>query len=300
MLAQQILNGLVLGCVYALIALGYTMVYGILQLINFAHGEIYMIGAFVGVILLGWLSADFINSVNPVFLLSAAVIGASLFAIGWGVALEKLAYRPLRRAGRLAPLITALGASIFLQNFVMLALGAREKVFPDLFHGASWELGFLHVSAPQTAILVTAPLFMILLTLMVKRTKLGLAMRATAQDPMMASLCGMRPDAVIVATFAIGSALAAVAGVLVGSLYGVVSFYIGYQAGMKAFTAAVLGGIGNLPGAMLGGFVLGIVEAFGAGYISSEYKDVWAFVLLILILLVKPGGLLGERVAEKV
>lgn len=300
MFLQQMINGLVLGCVYALIALGYTMVYGILQLINFAHGEIYMIGAFIGVILLGWFGAEWIASTNPWIVLSCAVVGAAFFASGWGLALERLAYRPLRGAGRLQPLITALGASIFLQNFVMLALGAREKVFPDLFQGAGLQLGAISLSASQIAILVIAPLLMIGLTLLVKRTKLGLAMRATAQDLKMASLCGISPQTVIATTFLIGSAMAAVAGVLVGSLYGVVSFYIGYQAGLKAFTAAVLGGIGNIPGAMLGGFVLGMIEALGAGYISSEYKDVYAFLVLIIILLLKPGGLLGERVAEKV
>ncbi len=300
MLSQQLLNGLVLGCVYALIALGYTMVYGIMQLINFAHGEVYMIGAYIGVIVLGMLGADAIAGVNPWLLLVGAVVGAAAIATGWGIALERLAYRPLRKAGRLAPLITALGASIFLQNFVMLAMGAREKVFAELFKGMYVIVGALHVSAPQLAILIVSPLLMVSLTILVKKTKLGLAMRATAQDPTMAALCGMRPDIVIAATFAIGSALAAVAGVLVASLYGVVNFYIGYQAGLKAFTAAVLGGIGNIPGAMLGGFVLGMIEALGAGYISSEYKDVYAFVVLIAILLVKPGGLLGERVAEKV
>ncbi|MCX7836085.1 MAG: branched-chain amino acid ABC transporter permease [bacterium] len=299
-LIQQLINGIVLGCVYALIALGYTMVYGIMQLINFAHGEIYMIGAFVGVIGLGWWGAEWLITTNPWIVLSVAALGAALFAGGWGLALERLAYRPLRGAGRLQPLITALGASIFLQNFVMVSLGAREKVFPDLFHGKGIQLSTITLSASQIAILVVAPLLMLGLTFLVKRTKLGIAMRATAQDLKMASLCGINPQSIIAVTFVLGSALAAIAGVLVGSLYGVVSFYIGYQAGLKAFTAAVLGGIGNIPGAMLGGFVLGMIEALGAGYISSEYKDVYAFVVLIIILLLKPGGLLGERVAEKV
>lgn len=300
MLLQQIINGLVLGCVYALIALGYTMVYGILQLINFAHGEIYMIGAFIGVILLGWMGAEWIAMTNPWVVLTFAVLGAIMFASGWGLSLERLAYRPLRNTGKLQPLITALGASIFLQNFVMVSLGARERVFPDLFHGVGLQLGGITLSSPQVAILLVSPILMIGLTVLVKKTKLGLAMRATAQDPKMASLCGISPQNVIATTFVIGSALAAVAGVLVGSLYGVVSFYIGYQAGLKAFTAAVLGGIGNIPGAMLGGFVLGLIEALGAGYISSEYKDVYAFILLIILLLFRPSGLLGERVAEKV
>jgi len=276
------------------------MVYGILQLINFAHGEIYMIGAYLGVIGLGLWQFLALQGVGPVPLIIFLFLFAAIFSALWGITIERFAYRPLRSAGRLSPLISALGMSIFLQNFVMLAQGAREKVFPDLFVGSGLEIGTARMSPVQILIFVTSIVMMVGLTLLVNHTKIGAAMRATAQDKIMAQLCGIDVNHVIAITFAIGSGLAGIAGVLVASYYGMINFYIGYQAGLKAFTAAVLGGIGNIPGAMLGGLILGLVEAFGAGYISSEYKDVYAFVILILLLIFKPGGILGEHVPEKV
>jgi len=296
---QQLINGLTIGCVYALIALGYTMVYGILELINFAHGEVYMLGAYLGVIGFGlWQALAWGGgpTVTIIFLILFAAVLAAL----WGISIERFAYRPLRKAGRLSPLISALGISIVLQNFVMLSKGAREEVFPDLLAGKGIDIAGAHISPVQMMIFLTSILMMAGLTILVKKTRIGTAMRATAQDRVMAQLCGIDVNQVIALTFAIGSGLAGVAGVLVASHYQMINFYIGYQAGLKAFTAAVLGGIGNIPGAMLGGLILGLIEAFGAGYISSEYKDVYAFVILIVFLVFRPGGILGERVVEKV
>jgi len=300
MFLQQLINGLTLGCVYALIALGYTMVYGILELINFAHGEIYMIGAYLGIIGLGLWQSLGLTGWGPLPLLMFLLLFAVILTALWGVAVERFAYRPLRHAGRLSPLISALGMSIFLQNFVMLAQGTREKVMPNLLGSRGIDIGPAHISPTQLFILITALVMMTVLTLIVRRTSIGTAMRATAQDRLMAQLCGIDVNRIIMLTFAIGSGLAGIAGVLVASYYGMINFYIGYQAGLKAFTAAVLGGIGNIPGAMLGGVILGIVESFGAGYVSSEYKDLYAFLILIIFLIFRPGGLLGERVVEKV
>ncbi len=300
MFIQQFINGLTLGCVYALIALGYTMVYGILQLINFAHGEIYMLGAYLGVIGLGIFQSVFYTGLIPLTLIILLILFSVILTSLWGVVIERFAYRPLRYSGRLAPLISALGMSIFLQNFVMLSQGAREKVFQNFIGSGGIELSNARISSIQILILLTSVILMLALTLLVKRTKIGTAMRATSQDRLMAQLCGINIDNIIAITFAIGSGLAGVAGVLVASYYGMINFYIGYQAGLKAFTAAVLGGIGNIPGAMLGGMLLGLVEAFGAGYVSSQYKDVYAFVILIIFLIFKPSGILGERVSEKV
>ncbi len=300
MLLEQLINGLTLGCVYALIALGYTMVYGILELINFAHGEIYMVGAYLGIIGLGVLQALGMAGMGATGLIIVLILFAVILSALLGVVVERFAYRPLRNVGRLSPLISAIGMSIFLQNFVMIFQGAREKVMPSLFQSGGINVGTVHVSAEKLMILVTSIVTMAALTLLVRRTRRGAAMRATAQDQIMSQLCGIDINAVIALTFAIGSGLAGVAGVLVASYYGMINFYIGYQAGLKAFTAAVLGEIGNIPGAMIGGLILGVVESFGAGYISSEYKDVYAFLILILLLIFKPGGLLGEHVAEKV
>jgi len=276
------------------------MVYGILQLINFAHGEIYMLGAYLGVIGLGLAQSINQTGFSPLTLIILLLLFAVIFTALWGVAIERFAYRPLRYAGRLAPLISALGMSIFLQNFVMLSQGAREKVFPNLLSAGGFDIADARVSTVQALIFIISIAMMVGLTLLVKHTKIGTAMRATSQDRLMAQLCGIDINAVIAMTFAIGSGLAGVAGVLVASYYGMINFYIGYQAGLKAFTAAVLGGIGNIPGAMLGGVLLGLVEAFGAGYVSSQYKDVYAFIILIVFLIFRPGGLLGERVVEKV
>jgi len=301
---QQLVNGLTVGSVYALIALGYTMVYGILEFINFAHGEIYMVGAYLGIIAVALATSLGLGGF-PILLLVIAFVFAMAFSASWGVTIERLAYRPLRQAPRLAPLISALGVSIFLQNFVMVTQGTRDKVFRLTEHplpltSGSITFGSTQISFVQMMIMGTAVFLMILLSLFIGKTKLGKAMRATAQDQKMAYLVGIDINRVISVTFLIGSALGAAAGVMVALYYGLVNFFIGYIAGIKAFTAAVLGGIGNVPGAMLGGIILGLVESFGAGYLSSEYKDVYAFVILVVFLIFRPQGLLGERVSEKV
>ena len=300
MFIQQLINGLTLGSVYALIALGYTMVYGILQIINFAHGEIYMIGAYMAIIVLGILTAAGLTAVNlPLSILLVFII-SGLFCGIYGLTLERVAYRPLRHAHRLSPLISAIGMSIFLQNYVMLTQGTVDKVFPHIIPSTGMEITGASISYLQIFIIAASFILMTALHLFIKKTRLGKAMRATSQDSRMASLVGINVDSVIAVTFVIGSILAAAAGVMVAMYYGSVNFFIGYTAGIKAFTAAVLGGIGNIPGAMLGGLLLGLVEGLGASYISSEYKDVFAFLILILVLIFRPTGLLGERVGEKV
>ncbi|MBI2370878.1 MAG: branched-chain amino acid ABC transporter permease [Deltaproteobacteria bacterium] len=298
MLLQQLINGLTLGSVYALIALGYTMVYGIIELINFAHGEIYMIGAYMGIVALAAAAALGLSEVSAALTLLGVFGAAMLYCGAYGVTMERVAYRPLRQAPRLSPLISALGMSIFLQNYVMLAQGARDKAFPALI-GGGFEVGPARVTAIQLFIMATSLLLMFLLHTFVRRTRLGKAMRATAQDRRMAALVGINVDQIISVTFLIGSLLAGAAGVMVALYYGLVNFFIGYVAGIKAFTAAVLGGIGNIPGAMLGGLLLGLIESFGAGYISAEYKDVFAFAILVLVLIFRPAGLLGEQVPQR-
>jgi len=299
MLLQQLINGLTLGSVYALIALGYTMVYGIIGLINFAHGEIYMLGAYMGIVTFGLLSALHVASLGAGTTILLMMSVAMLFCGAWGVTVERVAYRPLRRAPRLSPLISALGVSIFLQNFVMLAQGPRDRGFPHLLEGGGIDLPGGRISAIQLFIIGMSVVMMVGLHLLVQRTKIGKAMRAAAQDRDMAGLVGIDVDGVISATFLIGSVLAAVAGVMVGMYYGLINFFIGYIAGLKAFTAAVLGGIGKIPGAMLGGLLLGLIESLGAGYISSEYKDVFAFAILVLVLVFRPSGLLGEDISRR-
>lgn len=300
---QQLINGLTIGAVYALIALGYTMVYGIIELINFAHGEIYMIGAYVGIITLGVLSAQGVTQNSLALAMGIVLVVSMVYCASYGFTMERIAYRPLRQAPRLSPLITALGMSIFLQNYVMLTQGARDKFFPPLFTGGI-NIDEVRISYIQVFIMLISVLLMIALQLFIKNTRLGKAMRATAQDKKMASLVGINIDRVISITFIIGSSLAAVAGIMVGMYYGLVNFYIGYVAGLKAFTAAVLGGVGNIAGAMLGGFLLGLLEAFAAGFIppphGAQYKDVFAFAILVLVLIFRPSGLLGEQVAEKI
>ena len=312
MFLQQILNGLTVGAVYALIALGYTMVYGILQLINFAHGEIYMIGAYFGVIFTTMVTSN----LSTATLLPSIFTFAMLYTAFYGFTIEKLAYQPLRKAPRLSLLITALGMSIFLQNYVMLTQGAKDKVFPHIISeniNSSLSRFFSTVLPPksltdnglrilnaqisfiQVMMILTSIILMLLLNFFISHTRIGKAMRATAQDLTMSSLVGIGVDRIISITFIIGSALAAAAGIMVAMYYGRVHYFIGYIAGVKAFTAAVLGGIGNIYGAMLGGLVLGLVESLSAGYISSEYKDVYAFIILILILIFRPQGLLGKR-----
>lgn len=291
-------SGLTRGSIYALIALGYTMVYGIIGLINFAHGEIYMIGAFTAFIVATVLSIYG-------FPLFSIVIIAGLAAVVWsssyGYTIEKIAYKPLRHAPRLSPLISAIGMSIFLQNYVLLAQTSDFLPFPTLI--PDWEFiePIAHiVGTTDLAILVTTVVVMVLLTVVIKFTKIGKAMRATAQDRMMATLVGINVNNVISATFIVGSALAAIGGLLIASHIGQINFYIGFIAGIKAFTAAVLGGIGSIPGAVLGSFVLGLTESFATGYVSSDYEDVFAFSLLVLILIFKPSGLLGKATNQKV
>ncbi|MCE5194710.1 MAG: branched-chain amino acid ABC transporter permease [Nitrospiraceae bacterium] len=300
MLTQQLINGLTLGGVYALIALGYTMVYGILELINFAHGEIYMLGAYLGIIFLAFFTALGLIAYNLPLALVLSLILSIVFCSGYGYAIEKIAYRPLRQAPRLSPLISAIGVSIFLQNYVMLTQGATDKVFPHFFEKTGIDILNTKVTYTQLLIIVISAVLMFLLHLLIKKTRIGKAMRAVSQDKTMASLVGINLDTVISITFIIGSGLAAVAGFMVAMYYGLVNYSIGYIAGIKAFTAAVLGGIGSIPGAMLGGIILGLVESLSAGYISSEYKDAYAFILLIIILLIKPSGLFGASHEEKV
>jgi branched-chain amino acid transport system permease protein len=300
MFTQQLINGLALGAVYALIALGYTMVYGILQLINFAHGEVYMLGAYLGIIVLGVLTGLGLTAYSLTLSLLVTIIISMAFCAAFGAAIERTAYRPLRNATKLAPLISAVGVSITLQNFVMLAQGKEYKNLPPMLPSEGISLLGANISPVQIFILSASMLIMVALSLFVAKTRLGKAMRATSQDRVMAGLVGININRVISVTFMIGSALAAVAGVMVTLYYGVVHFFMGYLAGIKAFTAAVLGGIGSIPGAMLGGFMLGLIENFGASYISSVYKDAFAFLVLIITLIIRPSGLFGEKSADKV
>jgi branched-chain amino acid transport system permease protein len=300
MFTQQLINGLALGAVYALIALGYTMVYGILQLINFAHGEVYMLGAYLGIIVLGVLTSLGLTAYSLPLSLLLTIVLAMAFCAAYGAVIERIAYRPLRNASKLAPLISAVGMSIILQNFVMLAQGKEYKNLPPLLPSEGFSLFGANVAPVQMFILGASILIMAGLHFFVEKTRLGKAMRATSQDRVMAGLVGININQVISVTFMIGSSLAAVAGVMVTLYYGVVHFFMGYLAGIKAFTAAVLGGIGSIPGAMLGGFMLGLIENFGASYISSVYKDAFAFIVLIIVLIIRPAGLLGEKAVDKV
>ena len=295
---ELFLGGLTRGSIYALIALGYTMVYGIIGLINFAHGEIYMIGAFTSFIIATTLS---IYGFPLLAIVVIAGLAAAVWSSAYGFTIEKLAYRPLRKAPRLAPLISAIGMSIFLQNYVLLAQTSDFLPFPALIPDLAFMEPVAHiVGTSDLAIIVTTTLVMIGLTFLIKFTKIGKAMRATAQDKTMAVLVGINVDRVISATFIIGSALAAIGGMLIASHIGQINFYIGFIAGIKAFTAEVLGGIGSIPGAVLGSLVLGLTESFATGYISSDYEDVFAFSLLVLILIFKPSGLLGKAETKKV
>ena len=301
---QQIINGLVLGSMYALVALGYTMVYGIINLINFAHGEVLMIGALVswtavtalaGSGLPGWV----------LMLISLPLAIVVCCSLNFGI--EKLAYRPLRSAPRLAPLITAMGMSLLLQTVAMIIWKPNPKPYPQLLPVGPIDLGGPVISVTQILILGVTAVTLAGLMYLVNRTRLGRAMRATAENPRVAALMGVRPDAVISTTFIIGAALAALAGVMWAANYGTVQHTMGFLPGLKAFTAAVLGGIGNLAGAVVGGLLLGVVEAIGAGYLGqvtggmlgSHYVDIFAFAALILVLTLRPSGLLGERVADR-
>ena len=299
---QQLVNGIALGAIYGLIAIGYTMVYGIMGMINFAHGEIYMIGAFVTLIGFLIMGALGISSV-PIAILCVLVL-AMFFTAAYGWTVERVAYRPLRGSPRLAPLISAIGVSIVLQNYVQLVQGARVKPLQPVVQGAySLSLGGefqVTVSLLQVLIVVLTVALMAGFTWLIQQTPLGRAQRATEQDPTMAALLGVNVDRTISATFVIGAALAAVAGLMVTLYYGVIDFRIGFIAGIKAFTAAVLGGIGSLPGAMLGGLLIGVIEAFWSAYFSIAYKDVAVFVVLVLVLIFRPTGLLGRPEVEKV
>ncbi len=291
-------SGLTRGSIYALIALGYTMVYGIIGLINFAHGEIYMIGAFTAFIVATVLSIYGFPLLSIVII---SGIAAVVWASSYGYTIEKIAYKPLRHAPRLSPLISAIGMSIFLQNYVLLAQTSDFLPFPTLIPDFAFMEPIAHIiGTTDLVILVTTLVVMVLLTVIIKFTKIGKAMRATAQDRTMATLVGINVNNVISATFIVGSALAAIGGMLVATHIGQINFYIGFLAGIKAFTAAVLGGIGSIPGAVLGSFVLGLTESFATGYVSSDYEDVFAFSLLVLILIFKPSGLLGKASNQKV
>jgi branched-chain amino acid transport system permease protein len=305
-LTQQLINGLVLGSIYALVALGYTMVYGILELINFAHGEVTMIGAMVALTVIGLLlgMAPELPGLMVVF---SGLLVAIPACMALAFAIEKVAYRPLRRAPRLAPLITAIGVSIILQNVAMLVWGRQYVAFPAILPQGQYEVFGAHITDLQLVIVALSLTTMAGLWLLVERTRLGRAMRATAQSKEVAALMGVNVDRVISATFVIGAAIAAIAGVMVSAYYGLAHYHMGFLLGLKAFAAAVLGGIGNIAGAMLGGLLLGIIEALGAGYIGdltggflgSHYQDVFAFFVLILVLVFRPSGLLGERVANR-
>jgi branched-chain amino acid transport system permease protein len=303
-LPQQLVNGLTLGGVYALIAIGYTMVYGILGMLNFAHGEIYMIGGFTGWWVLHLLTRNnqvFMNTALVISLMIVLAMGVSGFV---GIMTERFAYRPLRNAPRMNLLLSALGVSIFLQNLVLTYQGAKVRVFhitsliPEnirVFHIGSTVFSFMRV-----LVIAVTFLLMALLTIMIKKTKVGKAMRATAQDIEAAAFMGIDVDRIVVMVFLIGSALGGAAGVLVGLLFTQVDYYVGFQAGLKGFTAAVLGGIGSIQGAMVGGILLGLTESLAVTFLPSAYKDIVAFVILITVLIIRPWGLMGERVPEKV
>jgi branched-chain amino acid transport system permease protein len=299
---QQLINGLTLGAIYGLIAIGYTMVYGIIGMINFAHGEIYMIGAFISII--GFLVMGLAGTSVPLALL-IVLISTMLVTALYGWTVERIAYRPLRGSFRLAPLISAIGMSIFLQNYVQLTQGARVKPLQPVVTGVlplfTSPGGFtVQISYLQIFIILLTTVLMLIFTYVISATPLGRSQRACEQDLGMAALVGVDVDRTISLTFVTGAALAAVAGLMVTLYYGVIDFYIGFLAGIKAFTAAVLGGIGSLPGAMLGGLLIGVIEAFFSGYFSVEYKDVAVFIMLVLVLIFLPSGLLGRPEVEKV
>lgn len=303
---QQLINGLVLGSVYALVALGYTMVYGILELINFAHGEVTMMGAMVVLAVIGALVASGVALPGVLIVLFGLMV-AVLVCAALGFTIERVAYRPLRHAPRLAPLITAIGVSIVLQNTAMIIWGRQYITFPPLLEIERYSIGGATISNLQIFIVLLSASMMVALVLLINRTRMGRAMRATAQNKSVAGLMGVNINSVISMTFILGSILAAVAGVMVSAYYGLAHYYMGFMLGLKAFTAAVLGGIGNIPGAMLGGLLLGVIESLGAGYIGpltggfmgSHYQDVFAFFVLILVLVLRPSGLLGERVSDR-
>ncbi len=287
-----------MGGIYALVALGYTMVYGVLKLINFAHGDLFTIGAYLGLTLL--LSGGLSGSLNPVLAVGLVVIIVFGLVALFGVVLERVAYRPLRKANRLAAVVSALGASIVFQNAVMLIYGARVYVYPEnLIPSLVFNIFGLNVPVMRIIVIVSSLMLMLALYTFINRTRMGTAIRAVAIDQGAARLMGINVDRVISLVFLIGAGLGGVAGVMVGVYYGQIDFMMGWSYGLKAFTAAILGGIGNIPGAMIGGLLLGVIEALGASYLAMAWKDAIAFLVLILILIIRPTGLLGERVADK-
>ncbi|MCX7246267.1 MAG: branched-chain amino acid ABC transporter permease [Burkholderiales bacterium] len=303
---QQIINGLVLGSMYALVALGYTMVYGIIGLINFAHGEVLMVGALTSWSIIGLMRDAMPDAPGWLILLIATVI-ACVCAATLNFVIEKVAYRPLRNSPKLAPLITAIGMSLLLQTLAMIIWKPNYKPYPTLMPSTPFDIGGAVITPTQVLILGMTAAALAVLMWLVNYTKLGRAMRATAENPRVAALMGVKPDVVISATFVIGAVLAAIAGVMWAANYGTVQHSMGFLPGLKAFTAAVFGGIGNLAGAVVGGILLGLIESLGAGYIGaltggvlgSHYSDIFAFIVLIAVLTLRPSGLLGERVADR-
>lgn len=293
---QQLANGLTIGSIYALVALGYTMVYGVLRLINFAHGDMVAASAFVGLTIYVQVMGQSMTlfAVIAIFLLTAAVMACV------GVILERLAYRPLRTAPRLSAVVSALGASLVIQNGIMLMWGPRMRIFPELVPQVYWNFGGVVISLIQVLIMSLSVILMIALYLFVEKTRIGAAIRASSLDQDAARLMGINVDNIIALIFIIGPALGAIGGLFIGLYYRGITFNMGWQYGLYAFIAAILGGIGNIPGAMLGGMLLGLFSAFISGYVSSTWADAFTFMLLIVILIVRPTGLLGERVAEKV
>ena len=290
MIVQQLVNGLTIGSIYAMVALGYTLAYGILGLINFAHGDVYMVGAFVDYLCITFLKLNLIAS----FIISLAVSGIL------GALIEFTAFRSIRSGSRSSQLISAIGVSIILQNAVMLTMGSDTKPFPKVMNTKVYEFTNLTISSTQILIMLVALIFMVMLYILIYKTRIGIAMRSTAQDAAMTSLMGINVNKVISITFSIGAVFGAAAGILVGIYYNSIVFNMGSSMGLKAFVAAVLGGIGNIPGTMLGGIVLGLAESLGATLISAKYKDAFAFIILILVLLFKPTGLFGKKEIEKV
>jgi branched-chain amino acid transport system permease protein len=305
-LLQQIINGLVLGSMYALVALGYTMVYGIINLINFAHGDVLMVGALTSWAIITWARANLPGIPGWLLLIVALVLACVVTSI-LNFVIEKVAYRPLRNSPKLAPLITAIGMSILLQTLAQIVFKPNYKPYPTLLPSDPFQIGGAVITPTQIMILALTVVSLLVLTYVVNYTKLGRAMRATAENPRVAALMGVKPDTVISATFIIGAVLATIAGVMYASNYGTVQHTMGFLPGLKAFTAAVFGGIGNLPGAVVGGVLLGLIEAIGSGYIGtvthgilgSNYTDIFAFIVLIAMLTLRPSGLLGERVADR-
>lgn len=295
---QQLINGLTLGGIYALIALGYTMVYGVIQLINFAHGEFFAAGGYVGVILLSYFAGLGYMETHPWLCLGMSFALTMAYCAFLAMGVEKVAYLPLRNQSRLAALLSALGMSIFLSNALMLTQGVFDKPYPGELFDGGWEFGLVSISYLQVMIVSMTIFLLVTLNILVFKTKMGMAMRATAQDKTMSALVAIGSNRTISLTFAIGAGLAAAAGIMVGLYYGSVRYDMGFLPGIKAFSAAVLGGIGNVTGAMIGGLIIGLVEVFGAGYISGQYKDVFAFIILIGVLYFKPTGIMGENVDD--